>query len=90
MCRNIRQLFNFDPPATEDEVHAACLQFVRKVSGTVSPSKTNQAAFDRAIAEIQHSVTHLLEDLKTTAPPKDRETEKEKARARNAVRFGRA
>ena len=90
MCRNIRVLHNFDPPATEDEVHAAALQFVRKVSGTTKPSVTNQLAFDRAVAEIAHITRHLLEDLVTNAPPKDRDEEAAKARARSEKRFGTA
>jgi len=90
MCRNIRVLHNFDPPATEDEVHAAALQFVRKVSGTTKPSAANQLAFDRAVAEIAHITRHLLEDLVTNAPPKDRDEEAAKARARSEKRFGAA
>ncbi|WP_372728081.1 DUF2277 domain-containing protein [Nocardioides sp.] len=89
MCRNIRQLHNFEPPATSDEVMAAALQYVRKVSGSTRPSQANQAAFDRAVREIAHVTQHLLDDLVTAAPPKDRETEAEKARARAAVRYGR-
>ena len=89
MCRNIRPLNNFDPPATRDEVTAAALQYVRKVSGTTKPSQANQAAFDRAVAEIAHLTEHLLDDLVTTAPPKNRETEAEKARARSALRYAR-
>ena len=89
MCRNIRTLFNFEPPATEEEVQAAALQFVRKVSGFQRPSAANQAAFDRAVTEIGDSVTRLLEDLVTRARPRDREEEAEKARLRNAKRFGR-
>jgi hypothetical protein len=88
MCRNIRPLNNFEPPATGDEVHAAALQYVRKVAGTTKPSAANQAAFDRAVAEIAHVTGHLLEELVTTAPPKDREVEAEKARARARVRYG--
>ncbi|MGA8846334.1 MAG: DUF2277 domain-containing protein [Nocardioides sp.] len=88
MCRNIRPLNNFEPPATDAEVQAAALQYVRKVAGTTKPSAANQAAFDRAVAEIAHVTAHLLEDLVTTAPPKDRETEAEKARARSRARFG--
>ncbi|MDE0775945.1 MAG: DUF2277 domain-containing protein [Nocardioides sp.] len=88
MCRNIRPLNNFEPPATGDEVHAAALQYVRKVAGTTKPSAANQAAFDRAVAEIAHVTAHLLEDLVTTAPPKNREVEAEKARARARVRYG--
>ena len=88
MCRNIRTLHNFEPPATDDEVHAAALQFVRKVSGATRPSQANQAAFDRAVHEIAHITRHLLDDLVTTAPPKDREVEAEKARARARLRYG--
>jgi hypothetical protein len=88
MCRNIRPLNNFEPPATSDEVAAAALQFVRKVSGTTRPSQANQAAFDRAVAEVAHTTRHLLEELVTTAPPKDREVEATKARARAAARYG--
>jgi hypothetical protein len=88
MCRNIRPLNNFAPPATNDEVAAAALQFVRKVSGTTKPSQANQAAFDHAVAEIAHTTRHLLEDLVTTAPPKNREVEAAKARARSAARYG--
>ena len=90
MCRNIRQLHNFEPPATDDEVHAAALQFVRKVSGSTKPSAANQEAFDEAVDEVAHVVRHLLEKLVTTAPPKDREVEAAKARARAAERYGRA
>ncbi|CCH72318.1 DUF2277 domain-containing protein [Nostocoides australiense] len=89
MCRNIRPLNNFEPPATSDEVHAAALQFVRKVAGTTKPSAANQEVFDRAVAEIAHVTAHLLDDLVTTAPPKNREEEAAKARARAAVRYGR-
>jgi hypothetical protein len=88
MCRNIRPLNNFDPPATSDEVTAAALQYVRKVSGTTRPSQVNQAAFDRAVAEVAHITQHLLEDLVTTAPPKNREIEAEKARQRARLRYG--
>jgi hypothetical protein len=88
MCRNIRPLNNFEPPATSDEVQAAALQFVRKVSGATKPSAANQAAFDRAVAEIAHITQHLLDDLVTTAPPKDRAVEADKARARAALRYG--
>jgi hypothetical protein len=88
MCRNIRTLHNFEPPATSDEVHAAALQFVRKVSGSSKPSVANQEAFDRAVHEIAHVTRHLLDDLVTTAPPKNREVEAEKARARAALRYG--
>ncbi len=89
MCRNIRPLNNFDPPASNDEVTAAALQYVRKVSGTTRPSQANQAVFDQAVREIAHLTQHLLEDLVTTAPPKNRETEAEKARARAALRYAR-
>jgi hypothetical protein len=89
MCRNIRTLHNFEPPATSAEVHAAALQYVRKVSGTTKPSQANQAAFDRAVHEIAHVTAHLLEDLVTTAPPKDREVEAAKARARAELRYAR-
>lgn len=89
MCRNIHTLHNFEPAATDDEVHAAALQFVRKVSGSTKPSKTNSEAFDRAVIEIAHVTRHLLEDLVTTAPPKNREIEAEKARARSAERYAR-
>ncbi|GED97777.1 DUF2277 domain-containing protein [Gordonia crocea] len=88
MCRNIHTLHNFDPPATSDEVHAAALQYVRKVAGTTKPSKANQAAFDAAVAEIAHTTQHLLDDLVTHAPPKNREEEAAKKRAR-AVASGR-
>lgn len=88
MCRNIRPLNNFEPPATSDEVTAAALQFVRKVSGTTKPSQANQAVFDRAVAEIAHITQHLLDDLVTTAPPKDREVEAAKARERARLRYG--
>jgi hypothetical protein len=89
MCRNIRPLNNFDPPATTDEVTAAALQYVRKVSGTTRPSQANQEVFDRAVAEIAHLTQHLLDDLVTTAPPKNRETEAAKARARAELRYAR-
>jgi len=88
MCRNIRPLYNFEPPATSDEVHAAALQFVRKVSGMNAPSAANRAAFDEAVHDIAHITEHLLEHLATTAPAKDREVEAAKARARSAARFG--
>ena len=90
MCRNIHTLHNFEPAATNDEVHAAALQFVRKVSGSTKPSKANAEAFDRAVAEIAHITRHLLDDLVTTAPPKNREEEAEKARARSAGRYATA
>jgi hypothetical protein len=89
MCRNIRPLNNFVPPATTDEVRAAALQYVRKVSGTTKPSAANQEAFDRAVEEVAHVTAHLLDALVTTAPAKDRETEAAKARARSAERYGR-
>ena len=88
MCRNIKTLFNFDPPATEDEVYAASLQYVRKISGFNKPSKANEDAFNRAIEEITIATQRLLNSLETTAPSKDREVEAEKAQARNAKRFG--
>ena len=87
MCRNIHVLHNFEPAATNEEVHAAALQYVRKISGTTKPSKANQEAFDHAVAEIAHITGHLLEDLVTNAPPKNREIEAEKARARSAQRY---
>ena len=90
MCRNIHTLHNFEPAATNDEVHAAALQFVRKVSGSTKPSKANAEAFDRAVAEIAHITRHLLDDLVTTAPPKDREVEAAKARERAAQRYATA
>jgi hypothetical protein len=89
MCRNIRVLHNFQPSATSDEVNAAALQYVRKVSGMNKPSKANEAAFDRAVHEIAHITEHLLADLVTTSPPKDREVEAARRRARSAERFGR-
>jgi hypothetical protein len=88
MCRNIRVLHNFDPPATSDEVTAAALQYVRKVSGTTKPSQANQEAFDRAVREVAHATQHLLDALVTTAPPKDREVEAAKARERARLRYG--
>jgi len=88
MCRNIRQLHNFEPPATTSEVEAAALQYVRKVSGSTRPSQANQDAFDRAVAEVTVATQRLLDALVTTAPPKDREVEAAKARARAAVRYG--
>jgi hypothetical protein len=90
MCRNIRTLHNFEPPATRDEVQAAALQYVRKVSGTTKPSQANQAAFDRAVHEIAHITEHLLDDLVTAAPPKNREIEAAKARARAEQRYASA
>ena len=88
MCRNIRVLHNFEPPATTDEVTAAALQYVRKVSGTTKPSQANQEAFDRAVHEVAHATQHLLEALVTAAPPKDREVEANKARERAKLRYG--
>ena len=87
MCRNIRQLHNFEPPATGDEVTAAALQYVRKVSGATRPSQANQAAFDQAVAEIAHLTQHLLDDLVTAAPPRDRDVEAAKAQARAVLRY---
>ena len=88
MCRNIKTLFNFDPPATDEEVHAASLQFVRKLSGFNKPSQANEAAFDRAIEEVAAAARTLIDSLVTTADPRDREIEAERARRRNAERFG--
>lgn len=87
MCRNIRPLFNFAPPAAPDEIEAASLQFVRKISGFTKPSQANQAAFDLAVAEIATVSARLLASLETNAPPKDREAEALKAKARSAQRF---
>lgn len=88
MCRNIRTLHNFDPPATDDEIHAAALQYVRKISGFTRPSRANEAAFNAAVAEVARISSDLLASLETTAVPKNREEEAAKARARSAVRFG--
>ncbi len=88
MCRNIRPLNNFAPPATDEEIRDAALQFVRKVSGSPRPSQANAETFDRAVAEITESTRALIDSLVTTAPPKNREEEAEKARARSAKRFG--
>ena len=88
MCRNIKNLFNFDPPVTEEEVRAASLQFVRKISGFNKPSKANEVAFQSAIDEIAGVANRLLHSLETTAPPKNREEEAAKAKARAAMRFG--
>ena len=88
MCRNIKQLHNFEPPATDDEVRAAALQYVRKLSGTTKPSKANEAVFQRAVDEIAHVSRHLLDGLVTGAPPRDRATEAARARERSAKRFG--
>ena len=90
MCRNIRTLHNFEPPATKDEVHAAALQYVRKVSGSTHPSQANQEAFDQAVAEVEATTRRLLEHLTTSAPPKNREEEAAKARARSEQRYARA
>lgn len=90
MCRNIRTLFNFDPPATDAEVRAASVQFVRKLSGFTVPSKGNQEAFDRAVDEVAGVAQRLLDSLVTTAEPRNREIEAEKAKARSAARFGTA
>ena len=90
MCRNIRVLHNFDPPVTTDEIHEAALQYVRKVSGMQKPSRVNEEAFAHAVDEIAHTTAHLLEALVTTAPPRDREVEAEKRRARAVARFSRA
>jgi len=90
MCRNIRPLFNFEPGVTDDEVRAASLQFVRKISGFTKPSQANQAAFDRAVDEVAHAARHLMDSLTTTAPAKDREVEAAKALAKAALRYGRA
>jgi hypothetical protein len=90
MCRNIKTLHNFDPPATSEEIQAAALQYVRKVSGSTRPSKANEAVFMRAVDEIAHITAHLLDDLVTSASPRDREVEAAKARARAEQRFGRA
>jgi hypothetical protein len=87
MCRNIRPLNNFEPPATSQEVRDAALQFVRKVSGYTHPSEANREVFDRAVHEIAHATQHLLDDLVTTAPAKDREVEAEKRRARSRARY---
>ena len=89
MCRNIRPLNNFEPPATSDEVSAAALQYVRKVSGATKPSQANQALFDQAVQEIAHITAHLLEDLVTNAPPKNRDVEAAKARAKAELRYAR-
>jgi hypothetical protein len=88
MCRNIRPLFNFDPPVTDDEVRAASVQFVRKISGFTKPSKANEAAFDLAVDEVAAAARRLVDSLVTTAPARDREVEAAKARARAAERYG--
>jgi hypothetical protein len=88
MCRNIKTLFNFEPPATEEEIRAASLQFVRKLSGFNTPSKANQAAFDQAVNDVSAAASVLLASLFTLADPRNREIEAERARARSAARFG--
>jgi hypothetical protein len=88
MCRNIKTLFNFEPPATEDEIHASALQFVRKVSGFNKPSQANEAAFNRAVADVSEVARRLLTSLHTNTPARDREIEAEKARERSRLRFG--
>jgi len=88
MCRNIRPLANFEPPVTSDEIQAAALQYVRKISGTTKPSQINTEAFERAVAEVAAASARLLDELVTAAPPKDREVEAAKARQRAAVRYG--
>ena len=90
MCRNIRPLNNFEPPATSTEVHDAALQYVRKIAGTSKPSKANEEAFERAVRDVAHATEHLLEALVSSAPPKNREEEAAKARARSAARFATA
>jgi hypothetical protein len=90
MCRNIHTLFNFEPPATSEEVQGAALQYVRKVSGFTKPSQANEEAFNRAVHEVAHATQHLLEALVTNAPPKDREVEAARKRARAAERYGTA
>ena len=90
MCRNIRPLFNFEPPAYPDEVHEAALQYVRKISGMNKPSIANTAAFEAAVAEVEAATQRLVDSLTTSATPKDRDVEREKARARSAARFGTA
>ena len=90
MCRNIRTLHNFEPPASEEEVHDAALQYVRKISGSSKPSQANQEAFDRAVDQVAAATSTLLDSLVTKAPPKDREVEAEKRRARSAARFAAA
>ncbi len=88
MCRNIRTLYNFEPETTREEVHEAALQYVRKVSGMNKPSRANEAVFNRAVDGVAHATEHLLAELVTTAPPKDREVEAERRRARALARFG--
>ncbi len=88
MCRNIRPLFNYDPPSTKEDMYAASLQFVRKVSGYTKPSQVNEEAFHHAVEQVAETIDNLLARLETNAPPRDREKEIEKARERNRVRFG--
>lgn len=88
MCRNIRTLHNFEPPATDDEIRASSIQFVRKISGSTRPSKANEAAFERAVDDVTHVVRELLVSLVTSAPARNREVETAKARAKIALRFG--
>ena len=88
MCRNIKTLFNFEPPATDDEIHASALQFVRKLSGFNRPSQANQAAFDRAVEDVSDAARRLLSALHTPAPPRDRAVEAQKAKERSRLRFG--
>ena len=88
MCRNVRTLFNFEPPATEQEIRASSLQFVRKLSGSTHPSKANEAAFNRAVEEVAAAARVLIESLVTTADPRDREIEAARAKAKSAARFG--
>ena len=88
MCRNIRTLFNFEPPATEDEIRASALQFVRKLSGFANPSKANEEAFARAVDEVAEAARRLINSLETSSPARDREVEAEKARERSRARFG--
>ena len=90
MCRNIKTLHNFKPPATEEEIRASSLQFVRKLSGFAKPSKANEAAFNRAVEQVAQAATELLDSIVTTAPPRDRGVEAAKARARSAERYGTA
>ena len=90
MCRNIRNLYNFEPPATEEEIHASSLQFVRKLSGFNRPSKANEEAFNRAVEAVSQAARELIDSLSTTAPPRDREVEAAKAKARSALRFAKA
>lgn len=88
MCRNIKNLFNFEPPATDEEIRASALQFVRKISGFNKPSQANQAVFDAAVDKVEAAARELIDSLHTHAPPKDREVEAQKAKARNMARFG--